>query len=272
MNKSKRVGFTLVELLVVVAIIAMLLAVLIPTLRRAQGQAKSVICRNNVKQWGVMLSMYSNDYEGHYMPGFTSDVPAGTGGMWMIRLRPYYQGVDKIRLCPKATKILSREGGGMDNTTPFTAWGVYGDPGYFSPDGPDWDHQAHDYGSYGVNGWIHDVPEGTVNRDNYWRTKDRVKVPSIVPAFGDSVWEGTIVYGSDPPPSVPARNNSPGRDGMFNFFVPRHGLFVNFVFLDNSARKISLKQLYKQQWSPTFQTGYKVDWRSTTWMSKDWGN
>jgi hypothetical protein len=193
----------------------------------------------------------------------------------MIRLRPYYQGVDKIRLCPKATLLLSRQQGGMDNTSPFTAWGVYGEPGYFSTTtncgdksytGPYWDHQAADYGSYGINNWIHD-PCGTAS--NYWRAKEKVTAPSIVPALGDSVWEGTVVYANDPVPSVPGR--SPNHDGMWNFCIPRHGLTVNWVFLDNSARSIPLKQLYKQKWSPTFDTNFRVNWGPAVWMNRDWG-
>jgi prepilin-type N-terminal cleavage/methylation domain-containing protein len=53
-------GFTLVELLVVIAVIAMLLAVLVPTLHRAREQAKRILCGNQMKQAGLGLAVYAN--------------------------------------------------------------------------------------------------------------------------------------------------------------------------------------------------------------------
>jgi prepilin-type N-terminal cleavage/methylation domain-containing protein len=264
---NKRIGFTLVELLVVVAIIAMLLAVLMPTMQKAQEQAKNIVCRNNIKQWGTVLFMYANTYDGRFMPGFTVATPGPPprGGMWMLALRPFYQGVDKIRLCPKATKFLSITG--IGNTGPFTAWGVYGDPGYANGWVPYWG-VAGLYGSYGINNWIHDPAEGTVTYpENYWRKTNAIKNPSDIPAFGDSVWEGTIVFHTD---KVPGRapGVSSAHDGMWNFCIPRHQLAVNWAFLDNSARKVPIKELWKQRWSPTFDTSAQPLWPA--WVSKRW--
>jgi prepilin-type N-terminal cleavage/methylation domain-containing protein/prepilin-type processing-associated H-X9-DG protein len=56
MRKNK--GFTLVELLVVISIIAVLLAVLMPSLRKAKEQAGFVICKNNLRQMGLASNMY----------------------------------------------------------------------------------------------------------------------------------------------------------------------------------------------------------------------
>jgi prepilin-type N-terminal cleavage/methylation domain-containing protein len=54
-------GFTLIELLVVIAIIALLLAVLTPSLQKAKDQAKFVVCKNNLHQYGVATATYMAD-------------------------------------------------------------------------------------------------------------------------------------------------------------------------------------------------------------------
>ena len=62
-------GFTLVELLVVIAIIALLMALLMPALELARKQSQAVVCMSNVKQWSYCWLMYLNDYEGMFPSG-----------------------------------------------------------------------------------------------------------------------------------------------------------------------------------------------------------
>ena len=60
----RRRGFTLVELLVVIAIISILAAILLPALARARSQARSMECVSNLKQWGIIWYLYTDDHEG----------------------------------------------------------------------------------------------------------------------------------------------------------------------------------------------------------------
>lgn len=76
--KSQRhlYGFTLVELLVVISIIAVLLSIMMPALKKAREQAKSVKCLFNERQLGLALQFYLQDYN-KYLPGI--DNP----GIWI---------------------------------------------------------------------------------------------------------------------------------------------------------------------------------------------
>ena len=81
MPRSSRAfaGFTLLELLVVIAIIALLVALLLPALSGAMGRARSASCKNHLYQLGVALQMYVHDNRTQY-----------PRGAWFEQLRAYY--------------------------------------------------------------------------------------------------------------------------------------------------------------------------------------
>src|SRR5262245_61704758 len=65
-NRNRAVGFTLIELLVVIGIIALLIAVLLPVLRRARMAAQRTVCQNNVRQLYIGILGYCNDNHDWY--------------------------------------------------------------------------------------------------------------------------------------------------------------------------------------------------------------
>lgn len=108
---QKRKGFTLIELLVVIAIIAILAAILFPVFAKAREKARQSTCSSNLKQIGLAMQSYSQDYDEVLVPclqvASTSD-PAGTyvidkcgnpRRFWTHMLEPYIKS-DQIFLCP----------------------------------------------------------------------------------------------------------------------------------------------------------------------------
>jgi prepilin-type N-terminal cleavage/methylation domain-containing protein/prepilin-type processing-associated H-X9-DG protein len=86
-----RGGFTLVELLVVITVIAILAAMLLPALTRSKATAQSIACLNNLEQLQLCFHLYSGDYEDSLPPNnfvydIISDQPIDSGPSWCTNL------------------------------------------------------------------------------------------------------------------------------------------------------------------------------------------
>ena len=131
MRKNNK-AFTLIELLVVIAIIALLLSVLLPSLRKAKQQAQNVVCKSNLRQWGVIFNMYTQDYDQKFQEGW--GLSTENSNWWMDSAIAYYNDIDEIRFCPTATNTERMPDGITPGSgkLPFMAWGHL--PQFFNPD------------------------------------------------------------------------------------------------------------------------------------------
>ncbi|RYG70605.1 DUF1559 domain-containing protein [bacterium] len=97
-SQNRRSAFTLIELLVVIAIIAVLAAILFPVFGRGRENARRSSCQSNMKQIGLGMYQYSQDYDEKFM----LEWDGGTGAGWKQIVQPYIKSA-QIWACPSNT-------------------------------------------------------------------------------------------------------------------------------------------------------------------------
>ncbi|MBW3638190.1 MAG: DUF1559 domain-containing protein [Armatimonadetes bacterium] len=125
-------AFTLIELLVVIAIIAILAAILFPVFGRARENARRSSCQSNLKQIGLSVEQYKNDYDGYYPQAQSASTNPITS--WPTRMQPYIKN-EQVFVCPSgetepfvATRLATndRRFAGVTDSA-YTGFGVGGD-------------------------------------------------------------------------------------------------------------------------------------------------
>ena len=107
--KRAKMGFTLIELLVVIAIIAILAAILFPVFARARENARRASCQSNLKQIGLGIAQYTQDYDEKfpYVVTDTADpatpVFCSSDTLWSDVVQPYIKST-QVFICPSASK------------------------------------------------------------------------------------------------------------------------------------------------------------------------
>jgi prepilin-type processing-associated H-X9-DG protein len=98
----RRATFTILELLVVISIIAVLAALLVPTLKSAKDSANQASCMNNLRQIGLGMQMYGDD-KGYYVWGYEES--AGTD--WSYTISPYLEKLSGLTYGPTSGNLRS---------------------------------------------------------------------------------------------------------------------------------------------------------------------
>ena len=254
-------AFTLIKLLVVIAIIALLLSILTPALNAVKERAKSTVCQAHLHSWALSLALYANNFKDKICPALAVVERDSSGDptkyhQWDTLLLRYYDGSDDIRLCPKATKPDPAETGAEKVGSEKYCW--YVDYTLYPEEG-----EGIKYGSYGFNGW---AQYPTQDVQDLWGQPQELHWGKVtikgrlnrIPLFLDSLWKEAYPDDKGRPFDTqedtidPYNGNIHGQNEMNRFCLDRHNKAVDVAFLDTSVRSVDLGELWNLKWSREF--------------------
>lgn len=266
-------GFTLVELLVVISIIALLLAILMPSLQKVREQAQSVVCKTRLKDIGTTINMYMESNNGK-LPACTEwDSKSNKyleGYRWMDRLASYYSrstvgsqnanGITSTATyslfrCPtqdKWTRLAMQTAQSGQPAQSGQSTGASGDTGIYGYNENFTNILAENYGS---------APGSNPSAQKFnWSKYSDIVQPSSLPLFadlngddpiGNTVHAGWLMLSNGPHPLAFTKykwkwtgDNSGGRGGQviqnFNGPAPNHDGKTNYLMADFHAETMGI--------------------------------
>jgi prepilin-type N-terminal cleavage/methylation domain-containing protein/prepilin-type processing-associated H-X9-DG protein len=255
-------GFTLVELLVVIGIIAVLVGILLPTLASARRSANSVKCLAALKEIGNCFTLYANDNKGMYPPSRDTQIKSSTGAAldrrWTDYIARYMSkraadfkdssDINKIRAnsilwgCPEWARTTDFNAATPGYLDVYTGYGMNYAPGY--PDRHNDKTNAHR---------VTATRQGYVNRSVWGRkSSDRLLIADStydylqLPSSGYTANVKFAPYDTLSPAApaddffVDARHQKPGTPKA----VAKRSTPVNALFVDGHAASVGIKQAY----------------------------
>ena len=243
-------AFTLIELLVVIAIIAILAAILFPVFARARENARRSSCTSNLKQIGLGLLQYSQDYDEKQPLDYFSESndQSGYGGAykWMDAAYPYIKS-EQIFNCPSDTfgtnttdllnatyKYLPGSGGNGESGYRYGSYGAnvayYNDPGASPPFG------THVGASGGSGGTIKEASLAQIQAPT-----TTVWVTETKPRYVGEVYTWQI-YWPDSGSAPTVFRDATGFERL-NKIIARHLDTVNVLWCDGHVKSVRMDAL-----------------------------
>ena len=239
--------FTLVELLIVIAIIAILAGMLLPALNSAKQKAQSIKCLGNVKQIGLVFQNYANDSNEMLPNGYY------TGGMPSTTIcQTYY--LDCVAFLYRISK-MTNSSSKWKQTNQNSLNGMFRCPGM-----EDNAYNCWAFTSYGSNKYI-TFPRGLGDI----RKLSRLRRPSANILLGDNYNNGLLDSGA-----LSANTLNLASSNGKQAIAFRHSRRANFGHSDGSATNLGMSQVANAQFWPSLSdTGDGQNARLRTWQWSD---
>ena len=229
-SRAARPGFTLVETIVVIAIIALLMSLLLPSLKRSMRLAASTVCMHNLQQIGYAIEMYRMDNAGWLPHNEAIDSEQDGRAVvapWFVKLLPVYLGDGEALTCPEDPL--------------YRRWRHKPLP---TPDAIDPD-QGVQPASYGLNGFMLHCGDGYLadpDRRPPTRPLDTLLAADLGP-------DGTCVSATNDDPTPPTDRNYSvlswddnydpfGGQVQDPWITARHGRGINMLTLGGGVRSV----------------------------------
>ena len=201
-------GFTLIELLVVVSILAVLSAMLMPTIRTVREAALTSRCQSNLRQIHVALELYANDQDGLVARSNVED-----GQFWFEFVAPYFDDSSATPVKGSTVQYHSIRARAMLRSCPV----------WTRTANPDWKV------GYGINSWLKEpVRQGGVRFSNSWLTG------------GSAGWNG--IFSEFHVASISMPSQRPQVTDANNWILedaPRHVGRTNVLFCDGHVASLA---------------------------------
>lgn len=251
-------GFTLLELLVVVAVVFVLTSLFLSSLSHAKSATRSVVCKNNLRQQGLALAMYANDFHAYPLSqdsritvdSMVSGQQIVALGSWAKLLKPYVLTRNKVSigprafLCPESEAMAIQVGKGQDSSAASVriqlANGFYGYNGYGTGINHPW-----------MNLGLGRAWDDRGGEEIAEVMESNVRFPADMIAISDSAGTTSLIS------PVVARANL----NDLGFFLPsrRHGIGCNVAFCDGHVEYLRYRELvgvnpqWRRRWNNDFE-------------------